>query len=255
MSFTEYKVGDIAGEGTEIKSILASSNKAIVFIDVHDVFQYECMNIEHSRANSIISEFNRIRAMMPTDLDSKTRFTIKKITFKGLYNALNEEDINEGLKILSTVRKRLKHIKIEVAIKIYFIIWTIIYSFIFAIGMYFIIKLNSNLEEPLAAIIGGCLGACFSVVLRNKKLTIDNLSSNATIHQQVFIRLGWGIISGLILFFVVKANLLLGIANSNIYILFTFAVVAGFSERFIPDFLNQLVQEKEAQINAKVKSQ
>jgi uncharacterized membrane protein len=61
---------------------------------------------------------------------------------------------------------------------------------------------------------------------------------------QGFIRILLGVLFGVLLTIAVYANIVPGIIHGNYYSLFVFGVVAGLSERFVPDILNYIATEK-----------
>jgi hypothetical protein len=89
----------------------------------------------------------------------------------------------------------------------------------------------------------GSLGALISVLLRSDKLKID-VSAGRTVHYfEGALRILLGMMAGLLFVFAVKADVLLSIINTSgraIVILLVIAIIAGASERLLPNLIKQL---------------
>jgi len=94
----------------------------------------------------------------------------------------------------------------------------------------------------------GAVGASISVLQRNPTLRIDPFVGRGYIAFQGAARIILGFIFGCIFVIASKANFILGIVGDNLYPILILSVVAGLSERFIPELLsrfeaNQLKEE------------
>jgi hypothetical protein len=92
----------------------------------------------------------------------------------------------------------------------------------------------------------GTVGAMISVLLRSRQIEVDPYASLAYTALQAIARVLLGFIFGAVAVIAVKANAILGFAESNTYLLLAFSLAAGFSERLIPEILTSL--EKQSQI-------
>ncbi len=87
---------------------------------------------------------------------------------------------------------------------------------------------------------GGILGGAISIMQRARKLSIDPFASRLHMAFHGVIRITLALIFGCFVVVVSKANLALGIIQDNPYTLFVIAVVAGFSERFVPGLIERI---------------
>jgi len=91
-------------------------------------------------------------------------------------------------------------------------------------------------------ILGGCfgsVGATISVLQRNPSLELDPWMSTRYHALQGVTRIVLGFIFGGILVIASKANFVLGVIRNNPYPLLILCIVAGFSERLIPELLSK----------------
>jgi hypothetical protein len=88
--------------------------------------------------------------------------------------------------------------------------------------------------------IFGSGGAGVSVMQRSKNIELDNRLPIQSIYLQASIRILLGAVFGEIFIFASKANLIMGTINNDLFSLCVFSLVAGFSERFIPDLIDRL---------------
>ncbi len=102
--------------------------------------------------------------------------------------------------------------------------------------------------------LGGCfgsVGATISVLQRNPLLELDPWMSTRYHALEGAARIVLGFIFGGIFVIASKANFVLGVISDNSYPLLILCIVAGFSERLIPELLSKL--ESSPSNSAKVK--
>lgn len=88
---------------------------------------------------------------------------------------------------------------------------------------------------------GGGAGALLSIFLRIGKANFDSAAGKNIHFLEGFLRILTGSISGVLLALFIRLGLILSISNHNTYItMFTFSIVAGASERWVPSIISQL---------------
>ncbi len=95
----------------------------------------------------------------------------------------------------------------------------------------------------LLGCVGGIIGATISIIQRGVTLTVNPFVPVSHVAFQGIVRVFLGVVFGSLLIVAAKANIALGLLNDNIWSLFIFSVVAGFSERFIPDILDRIATQ------------
>jgi len=89
----------------------------------------------------------------------------------------------------------------------------------------------------------GSLGALISVLLRSDQLEIDASAGRRVHYFEGIMRALIGALAGLLFVLAVKSNVLLGAINRSdkaFTILLAVSIVAGASERLLPNLINQI---------------
>ena len=94
---------------------------------------------------------------------------------------------------------------------------------------------------PMVAVLAGVAGAWTSVLQRVNQLVLTNSLESSAMHAaQGISRILLGAVFGFVTVAAINANLLLGLAATSTWAIGVFGYLAGFSERFVPEFLNKL---------------
>ena len=88
------------------------------------------------------------------------------------------------------------------------------------------------------------IGALLSVLQRGHKLKLDPMAPVQNIIMQSATRILIGILSGTIIVIASKSELALGLVANNNYALMLLAVISGFSERYVPDLMENISSGK-----------
>jgi hypothetical protein len=131
---------------------------------------------------------------------------------------------------------------------------SIIVIMLLAVSTYFLRKISGNAWLISFGALGGVAGATISIIQRGVTLTVNPFVPLPHVVFQGLVRVGLGGVFGVLLIVASRANLTLGILGNNVWSLFIFSVVAGFSERFIPDILDRIATQNGQQDGQKVKS-
>ena len=85
--------------------------------------------------------------------------------------------------------------------------------------------------------IGGAAGALASVILRSSSIKVDSYTSNAIYRIRGLCRVALGIIFGGFVVVAISAGFLFALAKDNVPLIWVMAFVVGFSERRLPEAL------------------
>ena len=197
--------------------------------------------------------------------DSDTRFAYKKMLGSVLGRLLDDGESSSARKQLAIVDERINAHGRE-RMRMSYIQFSLIGLGGIAIAFLAmkIFKLENSLTPDNLALVScvllGGIGAFITTFARFQRYE-GNLVAGVGIHRlDGFLRIFYGLIAGLIVFYAVKANVLLGFGNdsknSQPWLFYFLAMVAGASEVLIPNLIRQTegelgikkLEEKEKQM-------
>lgn len=126
------------------------------------------------------------------------------------------------------------------------IVSVLAFCILLSIYFYCSTSLTLNLNIFLVGVAGGLVGSAVSVLQRSKDLKVAVYDSAGLLVLQAIVRVGIGCCFGVIAVVASKSGLLLEFLSSNYKKMFLLAVVAGFSERMIPDFIEKITEDKKS---------
>jgi len=230
--------------------VVASNKDYAVYLDAKFLVGYNIIN-KLLYKSTILDEFYRLRAWGAVVLpESKVRLlSLKLATCLAIgFRANLAEDVFDVSKIFSPAVAYIEKNIIDAA-AYYLIMYVIVFSFVVMLAsalLYynFSTVLTSNLNMLLMGLFGGVCGALISVLQRSKKLQVGLYESTKIIVLQGVVRVGLGCAFGVISLVACKAGLLLDLMSESNSRLLILAIIAGFSERLIPDFIEKTSSER-----------
>lgn len=241
----EYKIGDISQNGLKITSIIDTSERVIVFWDSRNGISYEYQDILVN-PNLIINKYKELNGKISFEFPSNHKDRLKGRLASCLFSALSEKSDADGLNHFENIYEDIKTLKSPAEMKAFFIVLSIVSCSVMALvlgGVFLLLGANTN-SWSFVTICGssGTIGSLFSLLQRNKEIDIELTTQNTFVFMQVISHVFFGAFAGGILFVASKGDLAFGFANENVYALITLSIIAGFSERFIPDMFNKVVK-------------
>lgn len=109
--------------------------------------------------------------------------------------------------------------------------------------LYFFGVVGINVQALLIGVFGGALGAMISVLQRAKDLKVELYESVELILLQGGVRISLGCAFGVVALVSSKSGLLLELLSQSDNKMFLLSVIAGFSERLIPDFIGKVAED------------
>ena len=99
---------------------------------------------------------------------------------------------------------------------------------------------KDHIYQILVCTSFGSLGALLSVLQRFQSIYIPKYSSWRYIGLRSLTRILLGAIFGGLFIVMQKAGIILNLISSNVFLLYLFSFLSGFSERFIPDLIDKM---------------
>ncbi|MBV4500770.1 hypothetical protein [Pseudomonas shirazensis] len=230
--------------------IIATNNDFTVYIDHDKQVKHRVRNLQLYNSD-ILDEFYKLRAWGAVAVHSKkTDFLNLKLATcltVGLRSKLKGDDV-DTCQIFNPVSMYIAKAANSVA-AYYLVLFVAIASLVVMLGSgviyyFYSTALTLNLNLFLIGLFGGVCGAVISVLQRAQKLQVSLYEHNGTVVLQGLVRVGLGCAFGVIALIACKAGLFLNFMNESNSRLLVLALIAGFSERLVPDFIENTSNEK-----------
>ncbi len=244
----DYQEGDELF-GRIITKVYGATNKYIVY-------ETENMgNVAYHTVNTI-NAIELLKPIRPILTDIFELVTTKKVRLKFAFRVATaymccfNENPKTALKILEKTNESVINSK-KFRSKLFYLsscLVLVILNLVIAylINDVFVSYLSSTCILLFTIATFGSIGGFLSVSININKLDLD-IYSGAIIQIVLGLtRIFIAMLSSLIIFAIIKSNLVLGIINdvNNNYIFYTLAVVSGFSETFVPNIIKYIEKEK-----------
>ena len=189
-----------------------------------------------------VSEFDSIMTAIAVSVPKahrkETYHQLGKALFAAFHTPQGTRPGREFRKVRLFVRKKAKE-RARLSYVLASLATTMVLALV-VVTIYFYFRIPaSNLR---LVILGGCfgaVGATISVLQRSPSLELDPWMSRRYHALQGVTRIVLGFIFGGIFVIASKANFVLGVIRNNPYPLLILCIVAGFSERLIPELLSK----------------
>lgn len=237
----DYRPGDIGKSGEKIEFVYRASRDVVIYETESGFVTAEYEENFPELIHLTIRYYHELGAKIPTDIDDHKFENLKRMLISSYFEALSSSTEKQVKEAFREIKKSIGNTKKRSEIKSVFILSSILVcACISSISFYYFNVSSNNFKEIFACISFGCIGSLFSVLQRNNDFEFDsNQESKYIILQSCFTSL-FGAISGGILFIVCKSGIALTIANENIYALAVLSIIAGFSERMIPELFKKI---------------
>ncbi|MBW3503394.1 hypothetical protein [Pseudomonas sp. NKUCC02_KPG] len=235
-------------EKPEVEYVFEYSAAFVVFLNSKGEVAYQVKDVKAHPVKAF-TEYQRLKAlgMLVLPKNKIERFNHKLAS--GFISALKSLEVDVG-ECFSPVQMYLDKTIGNVA-GLYLVLSILSVSGLVFLGLFFVYfyystSLTLNLNILLTGIAGGLVGAAISVLQRSKDIKVAAYDSTGLLVLQSIVRVGLGCCFGVIAIVASKSGLLLEFLSGNYKKMFLLAVVAGFSERMIPDFIEKITEDKKA---------
>jgi hypothetical protein len=237
------KTGEQSSTGQIVDSILGQSTRVTVFTttDKHLRWQY------HENGGDVpddkllaLNEFDSLMTEIKVFVPQHNRPEAFTRLGKALFTSLNAKDSTAALTSFDTVKSFITQSSTQRARFLYTA---------FALGtatlvIIVLLAIAHALSTPYTMFfygaVFGAAGAAVSVMQRSRDIELDVRLPDRALYLQACIRVTLGLIFGLLFVLASKANLVMGTVKDDLAAACVFALVAGFSERMIPDLIERL---------------
>ena len=224
-----------------ISTVYGTNDEYAVFIGKDGELVFELNGSTEPRI-ATIAEMRRIQASSAT-MPRAVKDQLKEMLGRALSTAFAQTDVKKAEQCFSVAQdflNKTSHGLTRTRLALYSITAAVVMLVILAIAFSEISLRFPQYMYTVVGATGGTLGALVSLLHRLDRLELPAFLPRRYLGAQVLVRLSIGACFGLIAVVVSKANFALGMFSSQNSLLFLLGVAAGFSERFIPDMLDQM---------------
>lgn len=244
----DYVCGDQGEGGFEIKQIIGFTPHFIVYIGKGGDLRFE-VDDEHAPdfLPPCIPIYDNLQTLLHNSISSKKiRASLNKSLGRALYSAVRSGTCEEAKKCFNGIAKRIAnemvlHARVcYITSSIFFaaVIWTLSLT-------YYRVSFLSSFSHYFLGACAGVGGAVISVLLRSSKIEVPHFSTPFEHLFQGLSRVLLGCLCGIAIVVLSKAELALGLAKENAQSILAFGILAGFSERYLPNILQRMDPETE----------
>lgn len=232
----DYKVGETSDNGDVIAHIYGKSSELIVFRCDKQLIKWEYCGDNDTLYSAATGEFEALRVSIPVDTPDKIKQSIVHQLALSLYNAINDGDAK---KAFEKVNERIASLLTPNQAKLRLILFSLMCTTILGILLLTIYYFWSDPHRLLFATGGaGILGAMFSLLQRNTEVKIPQDNGDFYIFLQALFTCVLGLLSGMFIYLFSKSDFPLAVSGENVYSILIISIIAGFSERLIPDLFD-----------------
>lgn len=243
--YVQYQIGD-EFYGEIIKSIFYARKNHFLYQTVgSEGIAYAVSNPKGNLSGIIkcLVSFNR-RLQRPID---KKRFVFKVATAMHLaYEAKEKESVAMCNELIEDIKEYANNLRNGRVTYLLTVVTLLVLAWLAVIvwDLFPIAEQISDSKGLVGAALLGLTGGFFSIVTGLNNIDFYYENSKKVFALTGLSRVIISTLAGVLLFVMVKSNLVLGFLtdteNSNPYVILVFATVAGFSESFIPNILNSI---------------
>lgn len=212
--------------------------------DPSSSLKYEASNLRIEITELACSKLAELKEKLPDEIPKSTHDRIIMMLGNALHSALVAEDIESSLKSFESVESRINRLKTPFELKAIFISSSALITLIIClIGLSLYLISEASYKNFFICCSCGSVGTLFSLLQRNSELLFSLTAKLKYILLQSFLTCILGSISGGLLYILSKSEIAFSFASNNTYSLAILAVVAGFSERMIPEMFKSIEKD------------
>ena len=238
--------------GKVIKTLITASESYIVYLDNEDFVEWT-FNDKYSGAinfnekyGSIINRIGFLEEVSNGVLKGNQKSAFRRLLGESMARILKEENEKDASNILDTAEQLLNSKSRQTLIITAFFtvaIISIIETFLWVI--YNNPKQDLWIKHTIAFLfcsLSGGIGGFVFLMIRSRKLEFESAFNMSAYRWEGFLRIAYGVISGLLVYLIINSKILLGkIENPRFsFVTFLMCIVGGASEIIVPSIIKKI---------------
>lgn len=245
IDFERIKVGKKIG-GMEIETIYASSNtnKYIIYKPKSkNAVCYMTGGCKHDDQLTKISlNVAKVYSLLCLAWSKKKYLPLIAQAYMNCFNG----KITESIKILEVVEDEIKSFR-KIRSRLFYLLYCIVFVIINIVICLLLVNYKfvfiKNIQDKLILLFKlatfGSVGGFISVSINLKKLVFEPKEGIVNSIVSAYTRIFLSMLSAVVIYYAIKAKLVLNTAEQDMSMIYVFCTVAGFSERFILGILKK----------------
>lgn len=233
---------------TEVKAVIAHTSKFTVWITGEDNVGYKYRGLDDVQES--VKEFTRIKYLAAAMLPKESVAIFNRRLGAALANAFRTRsgaDIGDIFGPLEGLIHKIAENKLRVSYLLTTTYATAIFVLLFFV-LYVSALLPTFLNLSLIVACGGFLGTFISVLERSSEIRVSEYESPSLIVLQGLLRVCLGGVFGFTAYLAAVSGFAFSIFSDAVAKLLLLGIVAGFSERLIPDLIHGISSGKEKDV-------
>lgn len=185
----------------------------------------------------VIEEFQSLQALANSVLPVKYKPTVMRLLGSALSSAFRKDYDDDSIDVLSGARTYITS-QIEAYFKVRLFLISFAATFISILLLAFTSSTSDLDNIYLLGTGSGITGAMISALQRNNSISINHYGNITSLYSESLSRLVIGAVFGLFIVFCAKSGIALAPFTDNIHAMACFSFISGFSERFVPDLMS-----------------
>lgn len=237
------RIGEACSTGAVVKTILGQSAIAAVYTTEDGQLRWsykENGGVLPGELTAAVSRFDGLMAEIKSIAPKKHKESCYALLGKALFTALNSAPSKASIDSFDSVASYL-HRLAQQRTRTMFVIQCMIATLGYSIAILAFLHLFTVPHSLYAyCAVFGALGACISVMQRAADIDIDWTLDGQSLLVQSVVRITLGLVFGAVFVLACKGDFILGVFKDMNVAIYFLAIVAGFSERMIPELFGRL---------------
>lgn len=234
------KVGEKDSGDNVVMLILGQSDKNCVYITKDNQLRWNIEGDVPSELIPVVNKFDLLMTEVKSAVSEKHKNECLTLLGKSLYAAMNEKTTEKALRYFDGVEQFVQSMTQQQKQATYVFVCILVTIILTTPSISILHIMQPQHAHYFYGACLGAIGACISVMQRAVSVDVNWRLDLFSLVLHAVIRITLGLLFGAVFVLACKADFLFGEFKTNPRAIYLLAMVAGFSERMIPDLFSRL---------------